>query len=483
MIYKMKRIRLQIRKTLPDEFPAKDANGKNIRSTSLLAKLGVIVLFLITLTPGCDVLDVEPYHSIPADQAITTKKDVESAINGCYASFQSADYYGRNYLVVGDLTADILTWTGTTAGYNQIDNNSILADNVIVEGIWRSIYAATSRINITAAQIPSVEGLSTQEANSFLAELYFLRALAHFDLVKLFGPVAIRTTPATISDEDLNAPRQTVDRVYEQIFSDLAFAETHIRSNIIRGKASKASVLALKARASLYYYAIDNNTDLLNDAVDAATQVIDDFGLSLTPSYAALFNGNPNSESIFEIDFNEQDRNRLAEYFFPTSLSGRREFAPTTRIFNFYPLNDTRRDASISIDGANLYCIKYSDIETGTDNVYVFRLAEMYLIRAEANVLLNTSLPQARDDINEIRLRAGIPEIITTSPFLLDRQIRDMRKLEFAFEGHRWFDLVRTGRALDELEGVTELYQTLFPIPLSELLTNFNEGMYQNEGY
>jgi starch-binding outer membrane protein, SusD/RagB family len=271
--------------------------------------------------------------------------------------------------------------------------------------------------------------------------------------------------------------------VYEQIFSDLAFAETHIRSNIIRGKASKASVLALKARASLYYYAIDNNPDLLEEAVDATTQVIDDFGLSLTPSYVALYNGNPNSESIFEIDFNEQDRNRLAEYFFPTSLSGRREFAPTSKLFNFYPLNDTRRDASISIDGANLYCIKYSDIETGTDNVYVFRLAEMHLIRAEANVLLNTSLPQVRDDINLIRIRAGIPEIITTSPFLLDRQIRDMRQLEFAFEGHRWFDLVRTGRALDELEGVTELYQTLFPIPLSELLTNFNEGMVQNEGY
>jgi starch-binding outer membrane protein, SusD/RagB family len=479
----MKRMNFQITENQADKTPANVINGINARNTPLLAKFGVIVLFLITLTPGCDVLDVEPYHSIPSDQAITTKKDVESAINGCYASFQSADYYGRNYLVVGDLAADNLMWTGTTAGYNQIDNNSILADNVIVEGIWRSIYSAISRINITAARIPSVEGLSTEEANAFLAELYFLRALAHFDLVKLFGPVAIRTSPATISDADLNVPRQPVDKVYEQIFSDLAFAENHIRSNIIRGKASKAAVLALKARASLYYYAIVKNTDLLEDAVDAATQVIDGFGLSLTPSYATLFNGNPNSESIFEIDFNEQDRNRLAEYFFPTSLSGRREFAPTSKVFNFYPLNDTRRNASIAIDGVNLYCIKYSDIETGTDNVYIFRLAEMYLIRAEANVLLNTSLPQVRDDINVIRRRAGIPEIITTSPFLLDRQIRDMRQLEFAFEGHRWFDLVRIGRALDELNGVTELYQTLFPIPLSELLTNFNEGMVQNEGY
>lgn len=440
-------------------------------------------LVLLLMMPGCDVLDVDPYHSIPADQAILNKKDVESAINGAYASFQSASYYGRNFLVVGDLAADNLTWTGTTAGYNQIDNNSILADNGIVEGIWSSMYSALSRINVVIDRIPAIDELPESEANAFLAELCFLRALVHFDLVRLYGGVPIRTRPVSVNDEDLNVPRNSLAEVYSQIFTDLQFAEGHIRTQVIRGRASKASVLALNARASLYYYAQNPQQSLLQGAVNAATRVIDDFGLSLVPSYVALFDGNPNTESIFEIDFNEQDRNRLAEYFFPTSLSGRREFAPTGKLFSFYPGNDERREASIAIDGANFYAIKYHDIETGADNVYVLRLAEMYLIRAEANVLMNTSLPQARDDVNAIRLRAGLPEIITTSPFLLDRQIRDMRQLEFAFEGHRWFDLVRTGRALDELEGVSEAYQTLFPIPLGELLTNSHAGMTQNPGY
>lgn len=445
--------------------------------------LRIFSLLLILSFVGCDVLDVEPYHSIPSEQAILNKKDVESAITGAYSALQSADYYGRNYIVVADLAADNLAWTGTTAGYNQIDNNSILSDNVVVEGVWISIYSVLNRVNTVIDQIPNVENLTEQESNALLAELRFLRALSHFDLVRLFGPVPIRTAVVSTSEADLNVPRRSVDEVYEQVFEDLAFAEAHIRTNIIRGKASLPAVLALKARASLYYYYISRQSGLLEDAVTATTRVISDFGRSLVADFASLYDGNPNTESIFEVDFTEQTRNRLAEYFFPTSLSGRREFAPTLKLFNFFAGNDKRRDACIALDGGNLYAIKYNDILTGTDNVYVFRLAEMHLIRAEARVRQNTALAEAREDINIIRERAGLPRIITTSPFLLDRQIADMRQLEFAFEGHRWFDLVRNGQAISELEHVTNNNQLLFPIPLGELLTNFHQGMYQNPGY
>ena len=104
-----------------------------------------IVLIAVILVTACDVLDVKPYHSIPSDQSIKTKKDLQSAITGCYDAFQAVGYYGRDYLVVGDLAADNLTWSGTTAGYNQISNNSILADNTVVSGIWADIYRALSR--------------------------------------------------------------------------------------------------------------------------------------------------------------------------------------------------------------------------------------------------------------------------------------------------------------------------------------------------
>ncbi|MFW5792677.1 MAG: RagB/SusD family nutrient uptake outer membrane protein [Bacteroidota bacterium] len=440
------------------------------------------IISLIALT-SCDVLDVDPLHSIPADEAINNKNDVERAVNGCYDAFQSAGYYGRNYLVVGDLSADALAWTGTTAGYNQIDNNSILADNVIVEGMWSSIYNALNRINNVVEQLPSVDDMSDEEINIVLAEMYFLRALCHYDLVKLFGPVPIRTASVTADEDDLNIPRRSEEAVYDQIFSDLNFAEENISSDIVRGKASKAAVLALRARANLYYYFISNQQSYLIDAVNDASSVISDFNLEIETDYAKLFDGSNNSESIFEIDFSEQDRNRLAEYFFPTALSGRHEFAPTEDFFDSYDEDDLRRDISINVEGSDLYSVKYNDIEQGTDNVYVFRLAEMYLIRAEANAIMEIEEDLVQSDINEIRERANLIPTTSTNFNTLIAEIEEQRLKEFAFEGHRWFDLVRTGRALEVLDNVTNINQTLFPIPLNELLTNSHEDMYQNDGY
>ncbi|MFO8067549.1 MAG: RagB/SusD family nutrient uptake outer membrane protein [Bacteroidales bacterium] len=440
----------------------------------------VISLFVLT---SCDVLDVDPMHSIPEDQAITNRNDVIRAVNGCYDAFQSAGYYGRNFIAVGDLSADPLVWSGTTAGYNQIDNNSILADNVIVEGIWSSIYNALNRVNNVIAKVPFVEELTVDEVDEVLAEMYFLRALCHYDLVRLFGPVPIRIEPVTADEEDLNVPRRSVEAVYEQVFSDLELAEANLTNDIVRGKASKAAAVALKARASLNYYYITNLNSYLVDAVDAATSVIDDFNLETEPDFANLFNGSENSESIFEIEFNEQDRNRMAEYFFPTALSGRHEFAPGEVFYESFEDDDVRKDISIGIEGSDLYAKKYNDIEQGTDNVYVFRLAEMYLIRAEANAIMEVEVDLVQSDINEIRERAGlIPETSINFITLLS-EVETQRLKEFAFEGHRWFDLVRTERAIDVLDNVDNVNQTLFPIPLNELLTNDHEDMYQNDGY
>ena len=451
-----------------------------------MKKILIIPFLLFIFFTACDVLDVEPYHSIPADQAITNRADVESATNGVYSSLQAVGYYGRNYVVAGDLAADNLEWTGTTAGYNQIDNNSILADNVIVEGIWSAIYSTINRVNYVISVLPDVveldENFSTDDALAYEAELRFIRALAHFDLVRMFGPVPIRTTVATASDEDLNVPRMPVADVYNQVFEDLDFAGEHIRDQIIRGKASKAAVKALNARVALFFYQYNQHQDMLERAMAMAEDLLDDPNLQLEPNFARLFDGNPNSESIFEVNFGEQDRNRFAEYFFPTALSGRREFSPTEDLYDAFHEEDLRRDVSIAMDGSNLYGFKYHDIETGTDNVYVFRLAEIYLIMAEAS-LLNGDAAAALLHVNPIRERAGLAPIDSTNPDVLMQEIMDMRRLEFAFEGHRWFDLVRTGKAIDVLEGVKEECQYLFPIPLGELLTNFHEGMYQNDCY
>lgn len=453
-----------------------------------MKKLFFITAIFAFFWVSCDVLDVDPEHSIPADTAINNKNDVIRAVNGCYDAFQAAGYYGRNYIAVGDLSADNLIWSGTTAGYNQIDKNSILADNVIAEGIWASIYTALNRVNnvIDRVQTLDEDVLSQDEKEEILAEMHFLRALAHYDLMRLFGGIPMRTTAVSPSEDDLNIPRSSMEDVFRQISDDLKYAEENIQSTIVRGKASEAALLALKARVSLhnYYFNPAQNRDSLFIAIDAATNVIDNFNLELENDYAYLYSGNASTESIFEIEFNDQDRNRLAEYFFPTSSSGRYEFAPDSTLVDSYEADDERLEASIAFSGTDPYAIKYSDIETGTDNVYVFRLAEMHLIRAEANAQLARDAEIILDDLNAVRERAGLEASSTTNHQALLEEIEEQRRVEFAFEGHRWFDLVRTGRAIDVLEGVSETYQTLFPIPLNEILANDAiDEEDQNPGY
>ncbi|MFP4287731.1 MAG: RagB/SusD family nutrient uptake outer membrane protein [Bacteroidales bacterium] len=445
----------------------------------------LLVIFLFWFA-SCDVLEVEPQHSIPAEDAITSESDAIRALNGCYDALQSDGYYGMDYIAVGDLSADNLNWSGTSAAYNQMDNNAIISDNIYVEGIWSDIYTALNRINNLLSNLEALDenAIEENEKNEIRGELYFLRALAHFDLVKLFGGIPIRTSPITNDEASLNAPRNSVDVVYEAIWDDIEESEKVISSEIIVGRASMAALLALKARVHLYYYSITGDESDLTNAVESATSVIDDFGLGLEPDFQVLFNGSQNSESIFEIEFNEQDRSLMAQYFFPTDLSGRYEFSPTESIIENYDEEDERFGVSFEYNGEEPYVNRYSDLQTNTDNVYVFRLAEMYLIRAEANTFLEADPLIILADINAIRERANLLPFTLTNYDDLTLEIEQQRRLEFAFEGHRWFDLIRTNRAIELLEGVDHENQTLFPIPLSEILANDAIGNNdQNPGY
>lgn len=452
-----------------------------------MKKLLFISAIAILFLGSCEVLDVEPYHSIPAEEAITNAAKVESAIIGCYDALQSGGYYGLSFVVFGDLPADNLTHVGVTVTWSQFDNNAILADNGLVEGTWASIYRVLSRANNTISRIPEIDDEIMPEAqkNLAMAELRFIRALAHYDLMRLFGPVPIRDKVVGNDEESLNPPRNTVAEVLLSVNNDLDFAIEHLSSTIITGRASQPSAKALKARVALHQYYITGDTDFLNTAINLTTEVIDHPSLTLMPDYATLFNVETggNSESIFQISFNDQDRNLTARYFAHTSVEGRYEFSPTEAYMNSFENADKRRDISTKMAGSAPYAVKFNDVASGTDPVYVLRLAEMYLIRAEAATILQQDTEGILEDINAIRVRAGLLPANISSYNGLKLEIESQRQKEFAFEGHRWFDLTRTNRAIEVLEKVTNPNQYLFPIPQAEIIANDNPGMYQNDGY
>ncbi len=433
----------------------------------------ISLLFLIGIA-GCEkILEVDPTYYIDGEQAITNKRGVETALTGCYNALQQTGMYGRYLVIIPDLAADNLDWKGTTQEYGQFENNNLLADNIIVESVWNAHYNLLNRVNYVLNKLPDIADMNAVEKESTAAQLYFLRALAHYNLVRLFGPVPIKVLPTLDLGDNLNVPRDPVQNVYDAILTDLALAEDKIAVNN-PGYATNGAVLALQADVALS----QGNYEL---AKAKATALING-NYALEDVFADLFVGEPGSEAIFTVLFNEQDGNRLAEYFFPTAQGGRYEVAPSADLVATYTQEDTIR-LNATIAGNPPYGLKYPDMVTMANDVPVYRLAEMYLIRAEAEARLQGSKAAIRNDINILRLRAGIAALSSDTYEELLMDIEAERRRELAFEGKRWFELVRTGRALEVLPGVTSANQLLFPIPLVELQNNNHEGMIQNTGY
>jgi len=447
-------------------------------------KILIFSIFLLLGFSSCEILDIEPSQSLSSEIAISNKDGVQRAINGCYSSLQSAGHYGRHFSIIGDLTADNLDWTGTTIEYNQFATNNIETDNAMVDEIWASNYECINQVNNVLQKMNNVE-LTSEEKTFFEAELSFIRALCYFDLVRYFGGVPIRTLPSSGDDLDgLNVGRSSVSDVYDFIITDLKLAEISLITNSPSYKASKFASKALLAKVYLTKYSNSKSTSDLDFAIQYADDVINNSGKILAEDFGLLFTEEGNGEIIFEIEFNTQDFNRLANYFFPNSFAGRYEIAPSANLIAAFAQNDERFNATIDYDAENKpYGKKYFDISGGSDNVPVIRLSEMYLIKAEALNLKQGDIAEIQNNINEIRNRAGLLNTSAANYTDLANEIELQRRLEFAFEGSRWFDLVRTERALDVLETVNDINQTLFPIPISEILTNTNPDMKQNQGY
>ncbi len=444
----------------------------------------IFLLFALAFTMlSCNkVLDVKPTDSVATEDAIKNKAGVEHALIGSYNALQAVGLYSRNAIIVGDVAADNLIWTGTMQEYGQIESKPIPAENSIVDGMWYASYSGINCVNNILIKLPDVAGLTQDEIDQYEGESLYIRALLHYYLATYFGGVPIQTKP-TLDLSNIDVARSTVSQVYDQVIADLTQAKAKLPAAKVAGRANSFSASALLAKVYLSKFQLTNDQPSAALAIAEAGTVINAGGYTLA-KYSNLFNPKiTNSpESIMEIIFDVQNYNRLAQYFFARSLSGRYEVAPSPGLVASYEPADTNRfDASFANDTTKnqLYGCKYSDVSGGTDHVYVFRLAEMYLIRAEALAYSNGSITSIQADINTVRTRAGLGNTTASTIPDLKLAIENECRHEFAFEGHRWSDLVRTKRAATVL-GIDVKF-TLFPIPLSEMQTN--KLMVQNPGY
>jgi hypothetical protein len=430
-----------------------------------------------------DFLDVQPVDIISNQIVIEDDESAVTAVLGMYSIFQQAGQYSEQVQLTSGLLSDEMVHTGSFPTRAQYDNNTVLADNTTMRNIWSSAYEAIYIANTILERVPLVDAIDPALGAEVMGEAYFGRAWAHFNTLNYFGDVPIVGSTDLVTN--LEVSRSSVSDVYAQILSDLGAAEsslpdTYGSADEDKTRATSWGAKAMLARVHLY---LGN----WSQAEAKATEVINSgvFSLETGVNYTNIFLGG-SSESILEVFASSTDQNGLAFLCLP---GGRYEHGVAKyKVDEWFPADNAAGDArfgvvqvndAFDIGGNFYYCNKYTDLATGTDKPIVLRLAEMYLIRAEA--LLNQS-GSADADLNVIRARAGLGNITgaTQADILYEREI------ELAFEGHRWHDLKRTG-TVDAVMGADNptnwdpAVDKLLPIPQREIEQNPN--LVQNPGY
>ena len=440
------------------------------------------LLLLGVLLSSCKKFLTEtPNNALPVGQTITDLGTARAAILGAYDGVQSY-YTGSNagYVTLGVMPADNVIFNGTLSQYLQLDQNAIPADNVTTVATYQNIYKAINAANTVIAYVPAVSDplLTAAEKSSILGEAYFIRALGYFDLGRGWGGVQLQLAPTTTLDKLKGVKRSSLADTYKQVQADLTIAEGLLPEDATtRNRAQKSAARALHARLDLYR----GNWD---SAEIYASKVIANTKYTLVKPYASFF-ASPflSAESVFELTFSANDKNNYWNLWYPSSGGGQYTLKPSASIVTRLndPLVGGSRKALIAGSGASVYGVLYNTSATSTDPSYVIRIAELYLIRAEARARLGR-LTDALADLNAVRARADVGPSAAVSSAEVLQAIEDDNSVEFAFEAHRWFDLVRTGRAAAVL-GLTNSNAWLFPLPLSDVLSDPDLDGKNNPGY
>lgn len=455
-------------------------------STNILRSL--VVLLVLTQASSCKkYLDTTPIGAVSDAEPIIDKASTETAVRGVYRQLASPGYYGETYVTLGYFpSGDIKNLT--TGGAANLVNVNFRADDVNFNTAWNAIYNTINRANHVIAKTPAVKDPLLTDAlkNQYIGEAKFIRALAYFDLARAWGGVQLILEPTSSLVDRAEVPRSSLDETYNQVLTDLQDAEQLLPETLNRIRATKRTVWALRARLHLYRgeWAL---------AEEYATKLIDlSSDYSLVKPFSGWFKNNviATPESIFELEYSAINPSAIRAQMQHPTKGGTYRYAPNDRFVQL--LNDSlvsggRKSliGSVTQGGTTIW---YGDLYyrlPATDPAYIFRIAEMYLIRAEAHAHLS-NVSESLSDLNAVRARADVPalDLITADELLL--AIENERRVEFAFEAHRWFDLARTGRAEAVLEALdsntkVEAYELKFPIPINQI--QLDASLTQNEGY
>jgi len=487
-------------------------------------KKTIALLIGIALLASCtDKINQQPISQISVDTYYKSAADIDGAVTGAYQSLALIGQYGLYYAYLSEVRSD------NSQEYDLGLASSIFSDidlfrdspsSDVFASAWRDNFIGIQRCNVILNRIGAIAMDATTKTVR-AGEVKFLRALMYFNLVRTFGDVPLVLTETVDPKDVLSNGRTPKADVYKQIVSDLTDAANSLpakQSQVGRATQGAASALLGKVYLTLGQYA---------NAIVALRAVT---GYSLLNGYGSVFGvANKNSaESIFEVQFKKGTGSAFVapnglgnglgtgsaftNFFMPPSASSligtvagqtMGSNQPTEDFINSYESGDLRKDLTIGYLGTFAYCKKFLDSPSqpldADVNWIVLRYADVILMLAEAlNEQEFAASGKPFDLINSIRNRAGLSSLNSTSTpnqasFRL--AIENERRHELAFEGHRWFDLLRTNRALIVMRAHTtkvagsatllsyiQDFRLLYPVPLAEI--NANPGVIKpNTGY
>ncbi|MDP6921386.1 MAG: RagB/SusD family nutrient uptake outer membrane protein [Lutibacter sp.] len=475
-----------------------------------------IISTLFFMVSSCtDYVDYDPIenYQIVADVYFQSAEDYEKSLIGTYDMLQPL-YMS---ILIGDVASDNALCGGESAtdvlGLQHIDDMMHNPNNDQLTGIWRTLYEGVNRANYLEENKDKLEFAGK---SSLYGEVYFLRAYFYFELVKFFGDVPLFTEARLTAGDSGTLERTSAAEVYTQIEADLLNAiSTLPSSQAQKGRATKYAAHALLGKVYLYQ-------DKFTEAAATLEPVVGVY--SLLSDYGSQFlkAGENGPESVFEVQHTNTSNwwdwgcatcgegnfgiihNGPRAFSGPDYASGWSFNVPTSDLYASFDAADTRRDASVldivafaEATGAsyaegyehtgyfnNKYIPRAGESGAQTElnylnNYRAIRYADVLLMAAEANVrAASPDVAKAQGYLDMVRDRAfGDTSHRVTAT---EEAIWDERNFELSMEGHRFFDLVRTGQAAAKISGFQAGKHEVFPIPQQEIDIS---GLTQNPGY
>lgn len=484
----------------------------------MIRKLLILLTPVIIAGTGCskNFLDLKPQSQGSVDNFYKTAADIDQAVAGAYDALQSIGQYGQNFVYFMEVSSDNSKQESITNSggiYGDFDLFRVVASNTALDQTWQYCYSGIIRCNTILDRIDPI-AMDEATRNIRKGEAKFLRALTYFNLVRIWGPVSLVTREVTNPYDAFQFGRASADSVYAQIIKDLQDAAGLLPASFTGKDLGRATKIAAQTLLGKVYLTQKNYTaarDQLETVIDYANA--NPNALSLLTSFADLFKvtNENNKESIFEVQFVKGgvgEGSRFVNLFAPANTTqftngigtalGDNE--PTTNLADAYAAGDVRKAVTIgAIADGRTYAKKYvgQDVpglaNDAGNNFIVLRYADVLLMYAETlnEIAYDASgTGDAWKYLNNVHQRAGLTAVTTAG--LPDQAafrlaVENERRLELAFENHRWFDLVRTGRALDVMNAsgggfTVKKHQLIFPVPQSQIDTN-PDKIKQNPDY